>query len=89
MFSFEIFIQHNIGSPSRTIRQKIKIKGIEIGKEEVKLPPFVNDFILNIKNPEEGNDNPLKYSCLKNSVHRGAWWATVHGVAESQTQLSN
>ena len=35
-----------------------------------------------------GNDNTLQYSCLENSMHRGAWWATVHGVAKSQTQLS-
>ena len=31
------------------------------------------------------NNNPLQYSCLENSMHRGAWWATVHGVAKSQT----
>ena len=30
----------------------------------------------------EGNGNPLQYSCLENSMDRGAWWATVHGVAE-------
>ena len=29
---------------------------------------------------EEENGNPLQYSCLKNSMNRGAWWATVHGV---------
>ena len=28
---------------------------------------------------------PLQYSCLENSTDRGAWWATVHGVAKSQT----
>ena len=28
-----------------------------------------------------GNGNPLQYSCLENPVHRGAWWAAVHGVA--------
>ena len=37
----------------------------------------------------EENDNPLQYSCLENSMDRGAWWATVHGVAKSWTQLSN
>ena len=31
--------------------------------------------------------NPLQYSCLENPVNRGAWWATVHGVPKSQTQL--
>ena len=37
----------------------------------------------------EGNGNPLQYSCLKNAMDRGAWWATVPAVAKSQTQLSN
>ena len=37
------------------------------------------------KSPGEGNDNPLQYSCLGNSMDRGTWWATVHGVAKSQT----
>ena len=38
--------------------------------------------------PGEGNGNPLYYSCLGNSMDGGAWWATVHGVAKSWTQLS-
>ena len=33
----------------------------------------------------EGHGNLLEYSCLENSMDRGAWWATVHGVANSQT----
>ena len=37
----------------------------------------------------EGNDHPLQYSCLETLMDRGAWWATVHGVAKSQTWLSN
>ena len=37
----------------------------------------------------EGNGNPLQYSCLKDPMDRGAWWATVHGVAKSQTRLSD
>ena len=35
--------------------------------------------------PGEGNGNPLQYSCLENSMDRGARWATVHGVTKSQT----
>ena len=35
-----------------------------------------------------GNSNPLKYSCLENSMDREAWWATVQGVSKSQTHLS-
>ena len=37
----------------------------------------------------EENGNPLQYSCMKNPMDREAWQATVHGVAKSQTQLSN
>jgi len=37
--------------------------------------------------PGEGNGNPLQYSCLKNSMDRGAWWVIVHGVTKSWTQL--
>ena len=37
----------------------------------------------------EGNGTPLQYSCLENPMHRGAWWAAVHGVAKSQTRLSD
>ena len=37
----------------------------------------------------EGNGNPLQYSCLENPMDGGAWWAAVHGVAKSQTRLSN
>ena len=33
--------------------------------------------------PGEGNGNPLQYSCLENLMERGAWWATVYRVAES------
>ena len=38
--------------------------------------------------PGEGDGNPLQCSCLENPMDRGAWWATVHGVAKSQTRLS-
>ena len=37
------------------------------------------------RSPGEGNGNPLWYSCLENPMDRGAWWATVHGVAELDT----
>ena len=37
----------------------------------------------------EGNGNPLQYSCLENPMDGGAWWAAVHEVAKSQTQLSD
>ena len=39
--------------------------------------------------PGGGNGNPVQYSCLENSMDRGAWHTTVHGVAKSRTQLSS
>ena len=41
------------------------------------------------RSPEGGNGNPLQYSCLENPMDEGAWWASVHGVAKSRTQLSD
>ena len=40
------------------------------------------------RSPGEGNSNSLQCSCLENSMDRGGWWATVHGVTKSQTRLS-
>ena len=41
------------------------------------------------RSPGEGNGNPLQYSCLENPMDGGAWWATVHRVPKSWTQLSD
>ena len=41
------------------------------------------------RSPGQGDGNPLQCSCLENSMNRGAWWATVHGVTKSWIQLSN
>ena len=38
--------------------------------------------------PGEGNGNPLQYSCLEKPTDRGAWWATVHGVARVRHDLA-
>ena len=40
---------------------------------------------MSLTMPGEGNGNPLQYSCLENPMDRGAWRATAHGVAESDT----
>ena len=40
------------------------------------------------RSPGGGHGNPLQYSCLENPMDRGAWRATVHRVAKSQTQLN-
>ena len=41
------------------------------------------------RSPGEGNGNPLQYYCLENPMDRGAWQATVYGIAKSRTQLSD
>ena len=41
------------------------------------------------RSPGGGNGNPFQYSCLANPLDRGAWWATVHRVANNWTQLSD
>ena len=59
------------------------------GGSVVKNPPANagdSDLIPGSGRPaQERNDNPFQYSCLGNPVDRGVWWATVHGVAESDT----
>ena len=47
--------------------------------EEVGLVPGLG------RSPGEENGNPLQYFWLENSMHRGAWWAAVHGIVKSQT----
>ena len=41
------------------------------------------------RSPGERNSNPLQYSCLEKPMDGGGWQATIHGVTESQTELSN
>ena len=41
------------------------------------------------RSPGGGNGNPLQYSCLDNLMDRGAWWATVHGVAKSWMKIES
>ena len=41
------------------------------------------------RSPEEGNGYPIQFSCLKNPMDRGTWWHIVHGIAKSQTWLSD
>ena len=64
------------------------------GDSRVKNPPASVGDVGSIpglgRNPGEGNDNPLQYSCLGNPVDRGAWQAIVHGVKRDKSwQLNN
>ena len=46
-------------------------------------------MVINNVTNGEGNGTPLQYSCLENPMDGGAWWAAVHGIAKSWTQLSD
>ena len=69
-------------------RVRIRIPRWLGGKE---LPANVRDAgsIPGSRSSGEGNGNPRQYSCLENPMDRGAWWATVLGLAKSQMWLSN
>ena len=66
-------------------------RGLPGGSDSKKSACNAGDLgsIPGLRSPGEGNGYPLQYSCLENSMDRGAWWATVHGVTKSQSQLSN
>ena len=53
------------------------------------LPAVQSSFLELDRAPGEGNGNPLQFPCLEKPMDRGAWWAKVHGVAKSWTQLNN
>ena len=55
------------------------------GKESASNAVDVGLILGSGRSPRLGNGNPRQYSCLENFMHRGAWWATVHGVTKSQT----
>ena len=66
------------------------------GSTVVKNPPADSGAVGDVgsipgsgRSPEGGNGNPLQYACLKNSMERGAWRATVPGVTKGWTQLSD
>ena len=71
-----------------------KVKGFSGGTVVKNMPPSEGDardmgsVSGSGRFSEVGNGNPLQNSCLRNSMDRGAWQATVHGVAKSLTQLS-
>ena len=66
--------------------------GLSSGSKVKNLPDTASDVGLIPglgRSPGEGNGNPLQYSCLENSMDRGAWWASVHGITKSWTRLSD
>ena len=70
-----------------TIIVEVIILRVFLGGSIVKTPPVSAEDVSLItgtgRSPGEGNGNPLQYSCLENSMDRGAWQAIVNGVAKS------
>ena len=64
---------------------RLSFPGGSVGKESASIAGDLGSIPRSGRSPGEGDSNPLQYSCLENSMERGAWWATVHGVAKSQT----
>ena len=60
-------------------KERLKRKGIYVYLQLI--------YIVVRQKLGEGNGNPLQCSCLENPRDRGAWWAAVYGVAQSQTRL--
>ena len=69
--------QENKGFPGRSVAKNLPANAGEEG-----LNPGSG------RSPGEGNGNPLQYSCLENSIDRGAWRAIVHGVSKNRPRPS-
>ena len=92
----------NIHSLSSKIQQPIKLPMQKKKKKKIAKGGTVVKYLLANagdagdvglipwlgRSPGGGNGNTLQYSCLDNLMNRGAWWAAVHEVAKSRTQLS-
>ena len=63
--------------------------GDSVGKESAHNAGDLGSIPGSGRSSEEGNGNPLQYSCLDYSMDIGAWMAIVHGVTKSRTQLSD
>ena len=64
----------NFGFPGGTV-----VKNLPTNCRQCGFDPWLG------RSPGGGNSNPLQYSCLENSMDRGAWKSTIHGVTESDT----
>ena len=85
--------KYSTGSPNVFQRSPIHTlwdEALQIpGRRPCESKDVYNDLNLLRGTDGEGDGTPLQYSCLENPMDRGAWWAAVHGVAKSWTQLSD
>ena len=92
-----VFLGFLGGSADKRIRLQCRRPGFDswVGKipwrrERLSTPVFWPGEFHGLYSPcGEGSGTPLQYSCLENAMGGGAWWATVHGVVKSRTQLSD
>ena len=70
-----------MGPPDGSVVKKLAVNAGDIGD--------MGSIPGSGRSPGGGNGNPVQYSSLENSMGRGAWWATIHGVTKSQTGLSD
>ena len=74
------------------LSNKVIIRASQVALVVKNLPASAGDMRHGLdpwvrRSPGGGHGNPLQYSCLKNPMDRGAWWAAICGVAQSQTRL--
>ena len=76
---------HEIQSPFHHLEGNTVVLGGSDGKDSACNERNLCSIPGSVRSPGEGNSYPLQYSCLENSMDRGVWWATVHGVTKSRT----
>ena len=74
--------------PKKGLKEIFGFPGGSHGKVSVYNVGDLGSLPQSGRSPGGGHGSPLQYSCLENPMDRGAWWATVHGAAKSQTQLN-
>ena len=78
------WIKRQCKSIGKTLKEQ---RQVNTQTKNWRVESHVKKYKCVVKYYGEGNGNPLQYSCLENPVDRGAWWAAVHKVAQSQTRL--
>ena len=81
-----------LAAPCWLLAHSLRVSGFPVGSDGKESACNVGDPRLipgSGRSSGEGNSSPLQYSCLKNPMDGGAWWATIYGVAKSGTRLND
>ena len=91
ILNFLLFTLYQKSSPKKWYSGKIthSFTSFVCGGNSQEIRPLRSYYLDDILLDGDGNGTPLQYSCLENPMDRGAWWAAIHGVAKSQTRLSD